>query len=103
MEDTLLIATANAPDNSKSLHLINSTLRDWAKHEGLTIVGGIQWCEGPGCANLAIRLKAEEDFETKFEKWANGVTWAVGKGMAKWSSTVDVPPETDSCTLNWNL
>jgi len=102
MQDTLLVATGKAPGNEGELTTINTTLREWSADEGLTIIGGIQWCEGPGCANLAVRLEAPSDgFGDKFEKWANALTMALG--IAKWSNTRDIPPLIDTCTLSWNV
>ncbi len=100
MQDTLLIATGKAPGNSDELVKINDTIRKWSAEYGLTVIGGIQWCEGPGCANLAVRLEApDEGFATAFESWANSLTMAFG--IAKWSNTRDVPPTVDTCTLEW--
>lgn len=102
MQDTLLIATGKTPVDEAGVKQINQGLREWAADSGLKVIGGIQWCEGPGCANLAIRLEAPtEGFAKTFEDWANAVTMTFG--IAKWSNTLDIPPEIDTCTLNWEM
>jgi len=98
MKDTLLIATSKAPGNLEELKNVNKTLREWSTEANLKLVSGITWTEGPGCANLAMRLEGTEE---DWKSWADQVTMALMP--SKWSNTRDIPSEVDTCTLSWNV
>lgn len=80
----ILIATAKHPLDS----VIFTHIREFAKSEGETILGGMLYTGGRNCYNLALEIESDnEDFATK-------LTFAFMP--SKWCETFDELPLIDT-------
>ena len=90
----LLIATTSRPRDNGNFRDLCSKLREAALESNLKVTSGIFWTSGPGCYNVALEVNGNEE---ACEAYADALTMALMP--AKWTTTPDPIPNTDTCDV----
>ena len=92
----ILIATATSPNDIQGFKNICDIIRESIDTDfrDVKLESGVYWVKGYGCTNLAFELSGTDK---AIESYANKITMSFMP--AKWSTTLDAIPDTDTCTL----